>query len=166
MFTPIPGNKIQVVSEHILYNFLPGWFNFNHQLLKTVALWRRVRTCGVFPKPTKVEGKLTFLRTEFGSLHLGRFFRKKKKNIAKLRMANFVGEFSWDFSDRGICYGKKGGQPWFLPWFQFHVLRFQFVFFFFYEVCLRVKGKHWWQGKKVATNILYFSAAVPSDEHS
>ena len=105
MFTPIPGNKIQVVSEHILYNFLPGWFNFNHQLLKTVALWRRVRTCGVFPKPTKVEGKLTFLRTEFGSLHLGRFFRKKKKKHRQVA----DGEFCW-----GIFLG------FFRPW---HLLR-------------------------------------------
>ena len=119
MFTPIPGNKIQVVSEHILYNFLPGWFNFNHQLLKTVALWRRVRTCGVFPKPTKVEGKLTFLRTEFGSLHLGRFFRKKKKTSPSCGWRILLGNFLGIFQTVAFVTEKRGVNHGFFRGFSF-----------------------------------------------
>ena len=146
------------LRAHILYNFLPGWFNFNHQLLKTVALLAPSSEPVRFSKPTKVEGKLTFLRTEFGSLHLGRFSRKKNRQFLD-------GEFCWgicqlDFSDRGICYGKKGGQPCFFRGFRsFTCLNSRYssqFFFFFTRYACGWKASIGDKGKKLRETYYFF----------
>ena len=143
------------LRAHILYNFLPGLVQLQPPTFENGRPFSaEFRTCAFFQ--TNKGWRKAHLFTHGVWIPASRsIFEKKISPVFGWRI--LLGNLPLDFSDRGICYGKKGGQPCFFRGFRsFTCLNSSQ--FFFYAVCLRVKGKHWWQGKKVARNILFFSA--------